>query len=269
VGHGAYGILINHGTGTTGKTVGAKVLDNTISDVEGLWAHGIGLEGNTPDAVVERNDISKLTDHKTPSDAVAVKVEDNASAATVGIHFNNFYSLSVGVQNVVDGTIVDATKNWWGSRDGPFGEGASSVSGDVDYDPWFDSAIVFTVLSSGPGLTATYTATPPPTVSISVAPTAVSFGDVAPGVAAPGDKLVTVKNTGGVDVNLSAGIVGASNPNVYTTGLTIDGSSVSGWSAGPVGVSYTTGALALVLTVPVGTDPGIYTATITFWAKAA
>ncbi|KKL09572.1 hypothetical protein LCGC14_2564520, partial [marine sediment metagenome] len=138
-GYGAYGILINYG----GQTVGAQVLDNTISNLEGLWAHGIGLEGDTPSAVVERNDISHLIDHKTPSDAVAVLVEDNPSADTVGIHFNNFYNLNVGVENKMT-VEVDATSNWWGDATGPKqattnpSASGDEVSDNVGYTPWLD-----------------------------------------------------------------------------------------------------------------------------------
>jgi hypothetical protein len=141
-GRGAYGVIINHGTGVTGKTVNARVLDNTISDLEGLWAHGIGLEGNTPNALVQCNTIRNLVDHKDPSDAVAVMVEDNASAGTVGIHGNDFVNLSVGVTHVNSAGLVDAENNWWGAGDGPGTVGPGSgayVFPDVDYDPWLTS----------------------------------------------------------------------------------------------------------------------------------
>ena len=140
-GRGAYGILINHGTGATGKTVDAQVLDNTISNLEGLWAHGIGLEGNTPNALVQGNKISNLVDHKTPSDAVAVQVEDNLAAGTVNIDQNCFSGVKVGVQNMT-GILVDADNNWWGDASGPYnaatnpgGSGAAATV-NVDFNPW-------------------------------------------------------------------------------------------------------------------------------------
>jgi parallel beta-helix repeat protein len=139
---GAYGILLNHGTGLTGKTVNAIVKDNTISNLEGLWAHGIGLEGNTPNISVTGNNINHLVDHKTPSDAVAVQVEDNASAGTVNITSNSFSNVSVGVANLVPLITVNAINNYWGSATGPYNQTLNpsgtgvAVSDLVDFDPW-------------------------------------------------------------------------------------------------------------------------------------
>ena len=143
IGHGAYGILINHGTGMTGKTVGALVQNNTIDDLEGLWSHGIGLEGNTPGAVVTGNDISNLVDHKAPSDAVAVMVEANASLGTVSVTGNTFSNVNVGIANVVAGPdFVYAINNDWGDASGPFNPyqnpnaTGAAVYGAVTYTPW-------------------------------------------------------------------------------------------------------------------------------------
>jgi len=45
-GEGAYGIMIAH------NTIGLKILDNTISNLKGFWAHAIGLEGKSPSALI-------------------------------------------------------------------------------------------------------------------------------------------------------------------------------------------------------------------------
>ncbi|MCF8369915.1 MAG: carboxypeptidase regulatory-like domain-containing protein [Bacteroidales bacterium] len=115
-GHGAYGIILNHGTGTTGKTDTPNILNNEISDLEGLWSHGIGLEGNTPNAVVQNNMIDNLIDYKVEKDAAAIMIEDNASAATVDISINSFTNVDAGVRNVT-GISVDITCDWFGSTD--------------------------------------------------------------------------------------------------------------------------------------------------------
>ena len=96
-GHGAYGILINH------KTQGAQVQGNTISTLKGLWAHAIGLEGDTPYANVSGNIISNLVDNKTPSDAMALRLEDNPSASTVILTKNTYdgKGMSISKSNIV------------------------------------------------------------------------------------------------------------------------------------------------------------------------
>jgi parallel beta-helix repeat protein len=165
LGKGAYGIIINHGTGVTGKTVNAIVQDNTISNLEGLWAHGIGLEGNTPNILVQGNNISNLIDHKSPSDAVAIQVESNASASTVNISLNKFSNVSLGVQNVVSSSTVNAINNWWGSVTGPYNAASNSggtgysVSNNVTYDPWTGKGIAVNI-SWPKGSAVEYTTTP-------------------------------------------------------------------------------------------------------------
>ncbi|NOZ80576.1 MAG: hypothetical protein GXP63_02790 [DPANN group archaeon] len=150
-GQGAYGILINHGT-QGGQTIGAQIYKNHIRDLEGLWAHGIGLEGDTPDAVVNLNEVSDLTDHKSPSDAVAVQFEDNPSAGTVDVSQNNFLNNDVGIQNTVSGTTVHAENNYWGCSAGPSNSGCAGISGvgSVDYTPWSPSAIDIPPCNSAP-----------------------------------------------------------------------------------------------------------------------
>ncbi len=143
VGHGAYGILLNHSGNVDGEIVDAVISGNTVNDLEGLWAHGIGLEGNTPGAVVSGNTVTNLVDHKTPSDAIAVFFEANASAGTVTVTGNTFGNVSWGVASVVVGAgLVDATGNDWGSASGPYSEFANpvgtgcGVGGQILFTPW-------------------------------------------------------------------------------------------------------------------------------------
>ena len=110
-GHGAYGILVNH------QVTGLTVTDNAISNLDGLWAHAIGLEGDTPNAIVTGNTISNLTDHKLPSDAIGIQFEDNPSASTVSVNSNTFTNVAVNVQNTVSSTTVDARNNNWSVSD--------------------------------------------------------------------------------------------------------------------------------------------------------
>ncbi len=141
-GRGAYGVILNHTTASAGKTVGAVIKENEITDLIGLWAHGIGLEGNTPGAVVQSNLIARLTDYKSPlvPDAVGVMVEQNASASSVNISFNSFRDMMLGIRNVT-AFPVTAESNWWASASGPAavsnpGGAGVAASALVDFSPW-------------------------------------------------------------------------------------------------------------------------------------
>jgi len=131
-GKGAYGILLNHASGVganTGRTVSPQILNNTISNLNGLWAHGIGLEGGTPDAVVQGNTISTLTlTPSTGTDAAAITLESNASANTVIIASNSFTGVLLGVLNIsASNPPVTIGSNWWGCTAGPTGGGSCAA----------------------------------------------------------------------------------------------------------------------------------------------
>jgi len=148
-GYGAYGILINH------KTTEAQITGNTISNLEGLWAHAIGLEGDTPNASVTDNTISNLIDHKSPTDAVGVTVQDNLSAGSVKINNNTFDNATVPafVQNQVSNTTVDATKNYYGTAVydtiNDKMQQNTGTSALITFQPYYVNAVM-TTLSTNP-----------------------------------------------------------------------------------------------------------------------
>ena len=110
------------------------------------------------------------------------------------------------------------------------------------------------------GMTASFTAR----LGISVTPTSVNFGNIVPGEPSLSQR-VTVTNTGNVAEDFDADLFDISDPDVYTTGLKMGTFSVSAW--GPTDVAVDDFARPdLVLTVPTGTAPGTYTATLVFWA---
>jgi hypothetical protein len=132
---GAYGILVNIHS-AAGYINGLIVKNNSISDLEGLWSHAIGLEGNTLNASVTLNDISNLVDHKSPSDAVGVKVEDNADASSVVINQNNLaQNVAFGIINSM-GTAVNGQNNWWGDL-----IPADQISGSVNTFGFLSGAV--------------------------------------------------------------------------------------------------------------------------------
>ncbi len=136
-GRGAYGVLINVGASGAhaGKAVGSLVQNNEITVLDGLWAHGVGLEGETPGAMVLNNYIDDLTGHIGSADANGVKLEDNAGSASVQIHDNSFTNMFYGILNATV-PVVDATCNWYGLT----GAGvAAKISGNVNYNPFLSN----------------------------------------------------------------------------------------------------------------------------------
>ncbi len=147
---GAYGILINNGAASTGMTY-ATITGNTISDLEGLWSHAIGLEGPTPDAVVMYNTISDAVDHKGSTDAIGVFFEANSYADSATVSFNSFATsvpIGVALHPSLTGETVNAIKNWWGDTSGPGGVGpgaGSAVGPDVEYCPWLTTSDLYSI----------------------------------------------------------------------------------------------------------------------------
>ena len=114
-GRGAYGVMAN----VSGGVANLVVMSNSISDLEGLWSHAVGLEGNTPNASVTLNDIHNLVDHKGNIDAVGVQIESpNTNSANITINQNNFTpNVVLGINNVATGAAtVNGQNNWWGDQ---------------------------------------------------------------------------------------------------------------------------------------------------------
>lgn len=152
---GAYGVQLNNGASTAALATGyteAKVRGNTIKNLSGNWAHAIGLEGETPNAVVEYNRISGLSDPTpTPGSVIAVFFEDNQFFFTASVNHNKLDAGATGYGIAVEPTLaarysslnVDGECNYWGASNGPGLVAAGSgslVSTNVDYKPWLKSA---------------------------------------------------------------------------------------------------------------------------------
>jgi len=124
-----------------------------------------------------------------------------------------------------------------------------------------EAAWALAVIAAG-STSVTMTASYVPQVGISVTPSSVSFGNVVPGTPSA-EQTVTVENTGNVAQDFSTTVANESHAGVYTTGLAIT------WVTGSSGVAIAgTADVQLVLTVPVATEPGSYSATLVFWAEA-
>lgn len=135
-GRGAYGIQINTGASAIGSVNNAIIRSNSISNLSGKWSHGIGLEGNTPGAVVINNTISNLLSNPSPGDACGVMIEQNSGASTLSISNNSFTNESFGIINKTN-SLVNANCNWYGSAD--LATVNSSVLGPVTFAPYLDN----------------------------------------------------------------------------------------------------------------------------------
>jgi hypothetical protein len=140
---GAYGISIARAGGL--QHTGLEVRDNNIKNLTGTWVHAVGLEGDTPGAIVEGNCFSNLV-VASGFDNAAVFFEANPSASTVEIHFNTFnltptaFGILLHPANQPVLTI-DGENNYWGSPSGPTtpsnpGGTGALVDPSVDYSPF-------------------------------------------------------------------------------------------------------------------------------------
>jgi hypothetical protein len=137
---GAYGVSVAN----TPNVSGLVIRDNTFNLLTGGgWVHAVGLEGDTPSAIVEDNSISNIFDLTPNDDAIAVHFENNPSLATVEVHDNDFNVAAdvfgIKLHATQTGGPVDGTCNFWGnaSGPGPVGPGTGArVSPSVTYSPW-------------------------------------------------------------------------------------------------------------------------------------
>jgi len=206
---GAYGVIINNKTGAPG----AQIKNNVFGGMNGGWTHAIGLEGPTPNAVVTGNVFSGLT--AAGADNIAVHFEDNPVAATVAVSGNQFngggyYGVAINPDDLPGGAngssyIVTAENNWWGSACGPSAAGVS-VGPNVDFAPWWLTAIGGGTSSGGTAITAGMTAAQQSAIINCAAPGATIT--YAAGTY-PGGIIVTNNN---ITIDLGGATVGAGSP---------------------------------------------------------
>ncbi|SHJ15308.1 Por secretion system C-terminal sorting domain-containing protein [Tangfeifania diversioriginum] len=240
-GRGANGIILNVGANSTGKVTDGVVEYNTIHDLSGYWVHGVGLEGNTPGALVQNNLIYNLVSTYTDIPGVGVKVEDNTGAATVSVNNNSFTSLSPGILNAVSGATVNATCNWFAA------DVTEKSLGDVTVVPWLVDGT--NSVASGPGFE-------PATACVACA---ISIDAVVTNVSCPGGA-----DDGAIDVTVTNGV----SPYTYSwtgpDGFTSPDEDISGLAAGTYNLLVTAdNGCSKEKVVVVGTDADVTAPTIT------
>lgn len=152
---GGYGVQVNNGSKTPAELPSAvgytevKIRGNEINNLSGLWVHAIGLEGETPNAVVRYNKVSNLN-ALTPNE-VGVYFEANQFFFTAKVNRNSLdvsnstYGIAVepSLVSAYPSLQVDGECNWWGHKSGPgaIASGSGSLVGPgVDYSPWLKSS---------------------------------------------------------------------------------------------------------------------------------
>jgi len=148
---GAYGILSVAGKN---PTRGLFVFQNSISNLEGVWTHGVSLEGAS--GAIVGNTFSDLeATHENYRGAAISLASYNSKEELPNLHFNSLNSnegVPVGIENKT-GFAPDATLNWWGSSNGPdyypnfegdftdlgvkeYAGGGADILGEASFSPW-------------------------------------------------------------------------------------------------------------------------------------
>ncbi|MFZ2898092.1 MAG: right-handed parallel beta-helix repeat-containing protein [Saprospiraceae bacterium] len=158
----AYGITINVGGGgsyltTSGEVVNAIVRDNEISNLSGFISTGIGMEGNTKNAVVENNSVAGLYGRKVGGtraaggyDLSALKIENNRWVGTITVEDNSFqtntftHDVTAGLGYAVS-NYVPAGVAFTGGGGGTTGEATISCN-------WLGTA-TYSQIQDNPSLT--------------------------------------------------------------------------------------------------------------------
>jgi len=141
-----YGIYISIGDEEDGVEITMTIGENNViknNSTDGIFLNdfvsGVTITGNT----IQNNGV----------ETTGIEVW---SASGNSAHNNTIVGNGeVGVSNEDAENVFDATNNWWGSADGPEGEGNNGVSGDVNFDPWYTNA-ARTTLSNGVVTNASY-----------------------------------------------------------------------------------------------------------------
>lgn len=167
------GVSITNNTATTtgsqvfffGSMSGTTNISN--NSFTGGQSSAVALFGGEFSSDTPNSGTFNITDNNLSGNARGIRVTANGltSAGRVVAHGNNLAgNTTAGVANLSPGT-VDATRNWWGSANGPTvasnpgGTGAAIVGSNVTYAPWctdpscttFSDNADLTALSLSPG----------------------------------------------------------------------------------------------------------------------
>ena len=132
---------INIGGANNGSVSTIFVINNTIKGADSGKSFNYGIKaGYDITSTFTNLNISRNTIQNSGKAGVYAKF----SASGMIVNFNNFLGNVLGVKND-DINALNAEKNYWGSCDGPSGNGAGhgdNVSANVDFTPWIGICIL-------------------------------------------------------------------------------------------------------------------------------
>ncbi len=146
-------LLTNNGlTGPGSAGTGVSILSGSIGTIGGAAGSNFIGGFNTG---IDASGTATIISNSITGNTTGVAVGNPTPA--VNMSFNRIVLNGAGVTSPGSG-LVSAENNWWGCNAGPGGTGCSSVTGNVDFNPWLVLSITAVPSSISPGGTSTVTA---------------------------------------------------------------------------------------------------------------
>jgi uncharacterized repeat protein (TIGR02543 family) len=139
------GIGFWNGGGSGGSIIGPSVEDNTVTGTGATESYGIDFEATGSSPIAATN--ATVMDNTISNTADGIYLRTDGCAPGAQIYFNNIVGNTVGLNNTIGSSAVDARYNWWGDPTGPYnptsnpsGQG-NPVTGNVTYQPYQTSPV--------------------------------------------------------------------------------------------------------------------------------
>jgi uncharacterized repeat protein (TIGR02543 family) len=139
------GIGFWNGGGSGGGIIGPYVEDNTVTGAGATESYGIDFEATGSSSIAATN--ATVMDDTISNTADGIYLRTDGCAPGAQIYFNNIVGNTVGLNNTIGSSAVDARYNWWGDPTGPYnptsnpsGQG-NPVTGNVTFQPYQTSPV--------------------------------------------------------------------------------------------------------------------------------
>jgi len=191
-------------------------------------------------------------------DYITATIDGTSLSATVELRFldgitDNIIAVPFLIKNPVEHTGLTADELT--AAEDMYGVGSSLTVG------------LMTLSSESVSMTA---GVPAPIVSISVSPLSVDFGSVYAGTSSDPQTIMVTNTSPIISEDITASVTNESRPDFYANNLTLDAQAVAAWGVTlTVGESSASPSVEAVLAIPEGTEVGMLTATLVFWAEEA